>query len=81
MKRHAFDPFSFVFGIMFTALGGALLNSDFDIADLSGRWLLPLPLFFVGLLFVAFGLNRVRKDREARHAALQDDPSNAQPRG
>jgi cbb3-type cytochrome oxidase subunit 3 len=46
-------------------LGGLLLNTHIDIAALSGLWLLALPLFFLGLLFVAFGLNRVRKDREA----------------
>ena len=64
MKRHPLDSFSLVFGIMFTVLGGLLLNTDIDIAALSGRWLLALPLFFLGMLFAAFGLNRVRKDRE-----------------
>jgi hypothetical protein len=70
MKRHPLDPFSLVFGIMFTVLGGLLMNTHIDIAALSGRWLLALPLFFLGLLFAAFGLNRVRKDREA--ASLED---------
>jgi hypothetical protein len=55
---------------MFAILGGLLLNTHIDIAALSGRWLLALPLFFLGLLFAAFGLNRVRKDREA--ASLED---------
>ena len=64
MKRHPLDPFSLVFGIMFAGLGGLLLNTEIDVADFSGRWLLPLPLLFVGLLFVAFGLNRLRRSRE-----------------
>ena len=72
MKRHAFDPFSFVFGLMFTGLGGLLLNSEIDFADLSGRWLFPLPLLFVGLLFAAFGYSRMRKGQEAQDSALQD---------
>jgi hypothetical protein len=64
MKRHPLDPFSLVFGIMFAGLGGLLLNTEIDVADFSGRWLLPLPLLFVGFLFVAFGLNRLRRSRE-----------------
>lgn len=63
MKRHPFDPFSFVFGIMFAGLGGLLLNSEIDIAALSGRWLFALPLLFAGMLFVALGLNRVRRSQ------------------
>jgi cbb3-type cytochrome oxidase subunit 3 len=73
MKRHPLDPFSLIFGIMFAVLGGLLLNTHIDIAALSGLWLLALPLFFLGLLFVAFGLNRVRRVREdAPEAALED---------
>jgi hypothetical protein len=73
MKRHPLDPFSLVFGIMFAVLGGLLLNTNIDIAALSGRWLFALPLFFLGLLFAAFGLNRVRKDRENNvEPALED---------
>ncbi|MGH2807782.1 MAG: hypothetical protein ACRDKT_10965 [Actinomycetota bacterium] len=74
MKRHPFDPFSFVFGLMFAGLGGLLLNSEIDFADLSGRWLLPLPLLFVGLLFAAFGYSRMRRYREDHPEESFEDP-------
>jgi predicted YcjX-like family ATPase len=73
MKRHPLDPFSLVFGIMFAGLGGLLLNTEIDVADFSGRWLLPLPLLFVGFLFVAFGLNRLRRSREGVAAEASED--------
>jgi hypothetical protein len=72
MKRHPLDPFSLVFGIMFAGLGGLLLNTEIDVADFSGRWLLPLPLLFVGFLFVAFGLNRLRRSREIAAEPSED---------
>lgn len=61
MKRHPFDPFSFVFGISFTALGSVLLNSNIDFADISGPWMLPLPLIFVGLLLGAVAVSRLER--------------------
>jgi hypothetical protein len=73
MRRHPLDPFSLVFGIMFAGLGGLLLNTEIDVADFSGRWLLPLPLLFVGFLFVAFGLNRLRRSREVAAADDSED--------
>ena len=73
MKRHPLDPFSLVFGIMFAGLGGLLLNTEIDVADFSGRWLLPLPLLFVGFLFVAFGLNRLRRSREIAAPEASED--------
>jgi hypothetical protein len=66
LNRHPFDPFSFVFGFAFAALGVVLLDTRVDIADLSGRWLLPLPIMFFGLLIGALALNRVRANTEAR---------------
>jgi hypothetical protein len=73
MKRHPLDPFSLVFGIMFAGLGGLLLNTEIDVADFSGQWLLPLPLLFVGFLFVAVGLNRLRRSREIATAEPSED--------
>jgi hypothetical protein len=61
LNRHPFDPFSFAFGLAFAALGVVLLDTRIDIADLSGRWLLPLPIMFFGLLIGALAVNRVRR--------------------
>jgi hypothetical protein len=60
LNRHSFDPFSFAFGLAFAALGVVLLDTRVDIAVLSGRWLIPLPVMFFGLLIGALAVNRVR---------------------
>ncbi|KAA3639928.1 MAG: hypothetical protein DWP92_03965 [Armatimonadetes bacterium] len=54
MKRHAFDPISFIFGIVFVGLavaGVASTTTDFDFQ----AWIIPgaVLLFGVGLLLVA----------------------------
>lgn len=52
MKKHRFDPFSFVFGLVFVALAtaAALGGTDFDFE----AWVLPASILFlgVGLLLV-----------------------------
>jgi hypothetical protein len=63
MKPHPFDPVSFAFGVLFLVIGAALLTGEFDLADLSGRGILVLPVLFLGLLLVAIGTRRVLGDR------------------
>lgn len=64
MNRHPLDPFSLVAGIAFAGLGAVLLDTDVDVADLSGGWLLPLPLLFLGLILGAIGFNRLRRQTQ-----------------
>ena len=50
MKRHAFDPFSFVLGLAFAALGLFFLVGDRTAADIGWDWMWPIPLVILGLL-------------------------------
>jgi hypothetical protein len=63
MKPHRFDPVSFSFGLLFVLTGVALLSGEIDLADLSGRGILVLPVFFVGVLLVSVGVRRLSGDR------------------
>lgn len=60
MRRHRLDPFSLVFGLTFAGLGALLLDTDVDLADLSGGGWFPIPALFLGVLLLAVGLNRAR---------------------
>ena len=63
MKPHRFDPVAFAFGLLFLLTGGALLSGEIDLADLSGRGILVLPVLFVGVLLVSVGIRRLLGDR------------------
>jgi len=52
VKRHAFDPFSFVLGLAFAALGLFFLIGDRTAADIGWDWMWPIPVVVLGLLFV-----------------------------
>jgi hypothetical protein len=64
MKSHPFDPVSFAFGLVFLSMGAALLSGAFDLADLSGRGIIVLPVLFLGVLLVAVGARRMLRDRQ-----------------
>ena len=59
MKRHEFDPTSFVLGLAFAALGLFFLLGDRTAADIGWRWMWPVPLILLGLLFVISATRRV----------------------
>jgi len=63
MKSHRFDPVSFSFGLLFVSTGAALLSGEVDLADLTGRGILVLPVFFLGVLLVSVGIRRLLGDR------------------
>jgi hypothetical protein len=63
VKPHRFDPVSFAFGLLFLLAGGALLSGEIDLADISGRGILVLPVLFVGVLLVSVGIRRLLGDR------------------
>jgi len=76
MKPHRFDPVSFSFGLLFVLTGAALLSGEVDLADLSGRGILVLPVFFVGVLLVSVGVRRLLGDRASApfdEGALEDE--------
>jgi hypothetical protein len=82
MKLHRFDPVSFSFGLLFLLIGVALLSGEVDLAALTGRGILVLPVFFVGVLLVSVGVRRLLGDRVppsfdegALEEAAVDEPS------
>ena len=58
MKRHAFDPISFVFGLVFAFLAVFVLSGS-TLADLYPLWVWTLPAMAVGLLVVLYGVRRL----------------------
>jgi hypothetical protein len=58
MKRHAFDPISFVFGLLFAFLAVFVLTGN-TLGDLWPTWALTLPAMTVGLLVVAYAVRRL----------------------
>ena len=64
MKRHEFDPTSFVLGLAFAALGLYFLVGDRTAADLGWKWMWPIPVVILGLLFVISATRRVMAQRE-----------------
>ncbi len=58
MKRHAFDPFSFVFGLLFAFLAVFVLSGN-NLADLYPLWVWTLPAMVVGLLVILYGVRRL----------------------
>jgi hypothetical protein len=63
VKRHRFDPYSFVFGLTFLVVGTLLLDTDVDLASFSGAGWLPLPAVVLGVVLLAVGLDRARPPR------------------
>ena len=64
MKRHPFDPISFILGASAVAFGGFFLFGDASAADVGWDWIWPLPLIVLGLLFVVSAGRRMLPSRE-----------------
>jgi hypothetical protein len=76
VKRHAFDPVSFVFGLLFAFLAVFVLSGN-TLADLYPLWVWTLPAMGVGLLVVLYGVRRLvasPADREARWERSDGSP-------
>ena len=77
MRRHVFDPISFVLGLAFAALGLYFLVGDRTASDLGWKWMWPIPVAMLGLLFVISAVRRLMPVREALDAtddsALEGD--------
>jgi hypothetical protein len=52
--------------------GVSLLSGEIDLADLTGRGILVLPVLFLGVLLVSVGIRRLLGDRDP---ASDDDGS------
>lgn len=73
MKRHAFDPVSFVFGLLFAFLAVFALSGN-TLGDVYPLWAWTLPAMTVGLLVVLYGVRRLLSKAERNgEAAAEDD--------
>jgi branched-subunit amino acid permease len=68
MKRHDFDPLSFVFGLLFVAVGLPLLFSESGLAALEGRWVFPAFLIVAGAIVLA----TARRRESARETVMTE---------
>ncbi len=59
MRRHAIDPFSFVFGLLFALLGWFFLTGDRSVADIGSTWIWPVTTLTLGLLMVLYAGKRI----------------------
>jgi hypothetical protein len=64
MKRHFLDPFSLVFGALFTTLGLTFLLSRVNIGSLHLHWIWPLPLIVLGAVIIVLAARGERTGRE-----------------
>lgn len=62
MKPHDFDPFSFVFGLVFAGLGLYFLFGNGTAADIGPTWIWPFPVLLVGLTAVMYAVRRMRHE-------------------
>jgi len=70
MKRHSFDPISFVFGLVVAAIGFVFLFGKADVTDFHGAWIWPFPVIALGLLML---LTARRRGEEAVHRGPASD--------
>ena len=69
MKRHPFDPVSFIFGVLFLAVGIPMMFSERGFVLFEGRWVAPAVLIVAGAVVLATSRGR----SSAKEAVLPDD--------
>ena len=73
MRKHAFDPASFILGLVLAGVAIAYLIAEAQDRTVDGAWVLPLTLIGLGVAAVAAGLNRaLRRDSDPVPAADAD---------
>lgn len=58
MRKHAFDPASFVLGLVIAGVAVTYLVAEAQDRTVDGAWILPLTLIGLGVAAVAAGLSR-----------------------
>jgi hypothetical protein len=74
MKRHAFDPTSFVLGLAFAALGLFFLIGDRTAADIGWDRMWPIPVLVLGLLLVISAGRRLMPTEHPPDAPEDEPP-------
>ena len=78
MKRHAFDPVSFVFGLLLAFLAVFVLSGN-TLADLYPLWVWTPPAMAVSLLVILYGVRRLLASPDT--APVTDEPDEDLVRG
>ena len=73
MRHHNLDAVSLIFGLLFTAVGLALLSGDPARGTMSLSWAGPVVAIGVGLLVVLAALSRREKAIDAQRQ-VDDQP-------
>ena len=69
MKRHAFDPLAFIFGLLFLAVGIPMMFIESGFVLFEGRWIVPVLLIIAGGVVLATS----RKATRDRESVLSED--------
>ena len=80
MKAHPFDPWSFIFGVLFVVVGGTFLLVDepfplFTILSYGGDWLIPIVVMVVGLAILVSTVGRWRRPQPEPVDELEQIPA------
>jgi len=83
MRRHAFDPLSFAFGLIFAVTGAAFVIGGADVFDHRFDRLWPFALIAVGLatIIAGAGWGRTPRTRPDEASAEQDEPETDEEEG
>lgn len=60
MKRHGFDPISFVFGVVFAGLALLLSTETFELTEVGIEWIGAGILLFLGVSLLISSARRSR---------------------
>ncbi len=77
MRKHAFDPASFVLGLVIAGVAVTYLVAEAQDRTVDGAWILPLTLIGLGVAAVAAGLSRAFR----RDPVLLEDFDHSTPDG
>ena len=73
MNRHAFDPVSFLAGVVLTAMGIAILTESLTLLEANAGWLVPVFAVAFGAA-VLLSTPRAGKDRSPAEPAEEAPP-------
>ena len=73
MKRHRFDPFSFLFGALFVTVGATFLFGSTRVGDVHPARLWPAALAVVGATLVFMAAARLARPVNAHSPIAVDD--------
>ena len=73
MRRHRFDPFSFVFGVTFVAVALYILLGG-SLAEIPSAWAIAIPTLIVATLLVLYAGRQLFSRGPTPGVEAEDDP-------